>query len=241
MKLENLERGITPYEQLEGNGRTENPLMRKFHLAERDRDRMTVEFDLSPTNRFGISLSFYTTEDDYDASQIGLTGSKEQSYSADFNFALNEKTNFYAFVNKDEIESTMSAADGAGATPWNASTEDTIKTWGVGISGRANDKVSFGLDYVSSDSDGEIMTDISSGHSPFPVLTTELTNTRIYVDYQLNERWTLGLNAYQEEYVTADWFIDSIGPGSISSVLTMGETSPDYDVNVVSLLATLRF
>jgi hypothetical protein len=35
--------------------------------------------------------------------------------------------------------------------------------------------------------------------------------------------------------------VDGLGPLDINGILTMGELSPDYDVNVISLFATLRF
>ena len=135
----------------------------------------------------------------------------------------------------------MSGANGAAALPWDAFTEDEILTWGLGISGRINEKWNYGFDYVSSDADGDILTDSGAGEAPFPVLTTSLRNARIYVKYAVSERWGLGLDAYREEYDSHDWYVDGLGPLDINGILTMGELSPDYDVNVISLFATLRF
>ena len=83
--------------------------------------------------------------------------------------------------------------------------------------------------------------DDGGGQAPFPVLTTKLTNLRGHVKYKMNDRWGLGLDAYREEYDTADWFIDGYGPLDISGLLTLGDESPDYDVWVVRLMATLTF
>ena len=135
----------------------------------------------------------------------------------------------------------MSGAGDFDAIPWNAFTEDQILTWGIGISGRINDKFTYGFDYVSSDSDGDILTASGAGEAPFPVLTTKLRNARIYLDYKVNDQWGLGFDAYREEYDTSDWLVDGIGPLEIDGVLTMGETSPDYEVNVIRLFATLTF
>lgn len=241
LKLDRLDRGATPF-VVQGNfERAENPLMRKFNMAERDRDRVTIELDLSPNDRLGVNLSYYTTEDEYNASVLGLTESEESSVSLDINFVLSKDTNLYAFFTRDKIESEMSGAADFDAVPWNAFTEDQILTWGIGISGRINDKFSYGFDYVSSDSDGDILTDSGAGEVPFPVLTTKLRNARIYLDYKVNDRWGLGLDAYREEYDTTDWLVDGIGPFELNGVLTMGETSPDYAVNVIRLFATLSF
>jgi len=241
LKLDHSSRDSKPFEEQGNYDRAENPLMRKFNMAERDRNRVTLEFDLTPTERFDIALSMYTTEDEYKDSVIGLTDSEENSINLDLNYILNKHTNLYAFVSRDSIESEMSAADGDGSVPWNAFTEDEILTWGLGISGQINEKISYGFDYISSDSDGDILTDSGAGEGPFPVLTTKLRNARVYLNYKLNGRWGLALDAYREEYDSADWFVDGIEPLDINGILNMGEISPDYAVNVIRLFATLSF
>jgi len=241
LKYENFRRDARGFEEQGNYDRAENPLMRKFNMVDRDRDRVTLEFDLTPSERFDIALSFYATEDEYDESVLGLTESEAASINLDFNYILNEHTNIYAFVTKDNIESEMSAANGAGALPWDAFTEDEILTWGIGITGSIKEKWQYGFDYVSSDADGDIRTDSGAGEAPFPVLTTSLSNARVYLKYSINDRWGLGLDAYREEYDSHDWYVDGLGPLDINGILTMGELSPDYDVNVISLFATLRF
>jgi len=238
LKLDHRQRDATPSEQQGNYDRAEHPLMRKFNMATRERKRATIEFDLYPSEAFGISLSYYTTEDDYDDSLIGLNASEENSLSLDLNYAINKHTSLYAFASINRIESSMSGADDFESLPWDAFTDDEIRTWGIGISGRINDRLSYGFDYLFSDSDGDIS---SASETPFPVLQTELQNVRLYLDYKLNDRWKLGLDAYREEYVTSDWMVDGVGPFDITSVLTMGETSPDYETNVIRLLATLNF
>jgi MtrB/PioB family decaheme-associated outer membrane protein len=241
LKVDQSDRSTTPYEQIGNFERAENPLMRKFNMAERDRDRSTFEIDLSPTDKLGINLSYFTTEDDYEASEIGLRSGEEESFSLDLNYAFNKTTNLYVFFTEDEIESEMSAAEEFDAVPWDAFTEDEVQTWGLGLSGQFTEKLSYGFDYVSSESEGEILTDSGLGEEPFPVLETDLTNTRVYLSYQFNDKWSLGLDAYREEYETSDWLIDGLGPYDIRAVMTMGETSPDYEVNVYRLLTTYRF
>lgn len=241
LKYDHAKRDAKSFEEQGNFDRAENPLMRKFNMADRDRNRVTIEFDLTPTERFDVALSFYATEDEYNDSVIGLTESEETSINLDFNYILNERTNLYAFVTRENIESEISGADGVGSIPWDALTEDEILTWGLGISGHINDRFSYGFDYVSSDADGDILTDSGDGEAPFPVLTTELRNARIYVTYKANDRWALSLDAYREEYDSADWYVDGIGPLDVNGLLTLGEISPDYDVNVIRLYATLSF
>ncbi|MBT8039080.1 MAG: MtrB/PioB family decaheme-associated outer membrane protein [Gammaproteobacteria bacterium] len=240
VKYDESERDASMSEQQGNYDRAENPLMRKFNMANRDRERHTLEIDLSPTERMGLSFSWYETEDTYTESIIGLTDSEESAMSVDFSYLFGKETNLYAFYVDETIEASIAGANGVGATPWTSDTEDSIETWGLGLSGKIKEKWTYGLDYVSSDSDGQILTVNGDANTPFPVLTTSLRNIRLYAAFDLNERWGIGLEAYNEEYETADWLVDGVGPYSIEGVLTMGEESPDYDVNVIRIMATYR-
>ena len=241
VRYEDLDRDASISEQQGNYDRAENPLMRKFNMANRSRSRSTIEFGLYPTDNMSLSVSYWSTDDNYSESLVGLTGSEETATSIDFSFFVNEKATIYAFFTDETISATMSGADGEGATPWNSWTEDTIESWGFGVSGKINERIAYGLDYVSSDSEGEILTRDGDVGGVFPVLTTDLRNIRLYVDYEINDNWGLGMEAYNEEYNTADWLVDGIGPYTIDGVLTMGEESPDYDVNVIRVLASYRF
>ena len=189
----------------------------------------------------GINFSAWNTDDSYTESVVGLTSSEESGFNIDLNFNFSDYANLYVFVTDESIKAKMAGADGEFATPWTSNTEDSITTWGVGLSGKFKDKWTYGVDYVSSDSDGEIVTNGGNGEAPFPVLTTELENLRLFLDYDLSDHWGLGAELYNEKYDTADWLVDGVGPYTIDGVLTMGEESPDYDVNVIRVLATYRF
>jgi MtrB/PioB family decaheme-associated outer membrane protein len=241
LKIERLKRDLRQFEEQGYYYRAENPLMRKFNMADRDRKRATLQFDLMPSDRFDLALSYYLTDDEYRNSVLGLTDSEENTLSLDFNFAVNEETNFYAFVTKDEIDARMAGAASPSAQPWRSISNDEILTWGLGISGSFNKKFRYGLDYVNSESESDILTDSGAGEAPFPTLETELANTRIYLKYQVSDRWGLTVDAYREDYDSSSWYIDGLGPLDISSVLTMGDVSPEYDATVVRLFATLTF
>jgi MtrB/PioB family decaheme-associated outer membrane protein len=240
LKFDGSDRSAKDFEQLGNYGRPENPLMRKFNLAERERKRITAEFDVIPTENMSFTLSYYATDDEYDESVLGLKESEEKSFNLDFNYILGKETNLYAFFTDETIDAEISAAESFSAAPWDSSTSDEIQTWGVGVSGRIDERFTYGFDYVSSDADGNILTDSGAGEGPFPALTTELQNARVYLNFKINDRWGLGLDAYHEEYDTSDWYVDGIGPTDVTGLLGLGETSPDYSVNVIRLMATFR-
>ncbi|NNK32932.1 MAG: MtrB/PioB family decaheme-associated outer membrane protein [Xanthomonadales bacterium] len=241
LKLERSQRDADPSMQQGNFGRPEHPLMRKFYMADRDRDRVLVELYLMPTERFDFGVTYYTTDDDYDETVIGLRESEESSISFNLNYVISDKHTIYGFFTRDEIEAEIAGAASTDAYRWLSMTEDRIDTWGVGISGELTDKLGYGFDYVQSKSDGDILTDDGGGEGPFPVLFTDLSNARVYLDYRFSDRWSAVLDAYREQYDSDDWTVDGIGPLDIDGILNMGELSPDYDVYVVRLFARIRF
>jgi MtrB/PioB family decaheme-associated outer membrane protein len=240
-KFETLDRDAVVNPDFEGFSRAVNPLLRKFNMAQRDRDRITAALDLAPSQQLGINLSYFSTEDDYHDSVIGLTSSEQTTYNIDVSYAAGDRGSIHAFVSRDEIDSGINGKEELTSLTWNARTEDSITTWGIGFSGKAGDKVTYGADYVESGSDGEILTLRDSDAPPFPVLKTDLRNARVYLRYAASDHWLLGFEAMQEEYDTEDWALDGIGPDGILTVLTMGEVSPDYQVQVYRARATYRF
>jgi MtrB/PioB family decaheme-associated outer membrane protein len=241
LKYENLDRDSTTHEQQGNYGRDEHPLMRKYNMADRNRDRVTIEFDLSPIDRLAVNMSYYQTDDEYSESTVGLTDGKESSVNLDLNYAVGKNSTAYAFFSKERIKSTISGSPNVSTGRWTSFTDDKIISWGLGISGRINDKTSYGLDYVYSDAKGNIRTETSAGQPPFPELLSKLRTTRVYMNHKFNDRWGLGLNLLQEKYDSSDWYVDGFGPLDVNGLMSLGEISPNYNVWSASLFATLNF
>jgi MtrB/PioB family decaheme-associated outer membrane protein len=241
LKLESSERDASPYQQLEDGGPLEHPLMRKFNMADRDRDRVLIELDLSPMDSLSVNLSYFTTEDDYEDSIIGLQESEEQSLSVDISWSVNPDVSVYGFANSQDIDSSMSSSADLGSAFWHATTDDRFITAGLGIQARVSQKISIGFDYVSADSEGVMSTDSGQHEDPFPALKTDLRNARLYLSYLASDHWGWKLLAEHETYQSEDWYVDGLGPDGISNILTMGQLSPDYEVTVLRVMGTYRF
>ena len=98
-----------------------------------------------------------------------------------------------------------------------------------------------GLDYVSSESTGDILVGTDADEDAFSSLKTDLTNAKLYFDHELNERWGYKIYAEYEKYSAADWAIDGLGVDGIGSILTMGDVSPEYTVWYFRVQASYRF
>ena len=241
LKLESSRRNASPYLLLEDGGPVENPLMRKFHLADRDRDRVIVDLDLSLIERLGISLSYFMAEDEYSASLVGLQASEDRSLSLDMSYAINSRLSLYAYFNQENIDSKMSSVSGRTGLAWNAISDDSTTTVGIGINGRISRNLSFGFDWVSSDATGKMLTESGQGEAPFPSLRSDLQNARFHFSYRLSDHWSAKFYAEHEKYDSTDWALDGLGPDGLLAVLTLGSVSPDYSVTAIRFQASYRF
>ncbi len=121
------------------------PLMRKFHMADRDRYMADAIVTVTPTDPLSFSLEYNYGMDRYDISFFGLQLSKFQTASADMDYDLARWLSvnaFYSFeYNSQSQENRQSnPATGAGLpltdtynpSNWNLRTRTEIHTVGLG-------------------------------------------------------------------------------------------------------------
>ena len=241
IKGEWANRDISDYEPAVIGIVMDNPLMRKFNMADRDRDRYIVEFDYMVTQALGLNLGYSQAKSDYKQSIYGLQQSNDQNYSVNLNYAVSDKVNVYGFYNLDTIDADMANTSGGSTGTWNAATSDRIETMGAGLTATISEKSSLGVDYVYAGSTGNISVKTSADEPPFDPLKTNLKSLKLYFDYDISERWGYKLYAEREQYDSADWAIDGLGVNGINSVLSMGKDSPDYSIWYYRLQFSYRF
>jgi MtrB/PioB family decaheme-associated outer membrane protein len=241
VKLETSERDASPFQQVDVTGLIENPLLRKFHFADRDRDRAVVEVDLATSQPWSLNVSWSQAQDDYTSNALGLQESDEQNFGVDFGVSLGPRISLNAYASRDDITSALSGFDAAAQSPWQAFTDDRITTLGMNISGRMSKRVTLGLDWVESTSRGRIAVIAGTAHQPFPVLRSRLGNVRGYITFALSRNWAWKLAAEHENLSTSDWQVDDLGAAGIANVLTLGDISPRYSITALRVQASYRF
>ena len=240
-RMESSDRDISDYLQVDDGGPVNSPLMRKYNMADRDRDRYLVEFDYMPTEALGINLNYFYAKSKYDESAIGLQKSTDQSFTINVNYAVGTKVNVYAFVTRDDINADILNTVGGSSPPWSGDTRDDITTVGFGLSSVINEKSSIGFDFISAESKGKISVQTTADEPPFAPLKTDLINAKLHYDREINEHWGYKLYVEYEKYRAKDWAIDGLGVDGINSVLTMGEQTPEYNIWYLRVQASYRF
>jgi MtrB/PioB family decaheme-associated outer membrane protein len=235
------DRDISDYLQLDDGGSVDHPLFRKFNMADRDRDRILVEFDYMPLDAFSISLAYIHAKSKYKESVLGLQESLDESYSVNLNYAISSDINVFGFYNLDYLDADILNTSGGNATPWNGVTQDRFETYGIGLSAAINEKSSLGVDYVHAGSTGRISVTTAADEPPFDNLETKLKSLKLHYDYDFSDSWGCKLYLEWEEYDARDWAIDGLGVDGINSVLSMGEQSPDYSIWYYRFQISYRF
>jgi MtrB/PioB family decaheme-associated outer membrane protein len=218
----------------------QNPLMRKYNMADRDRDIARLRVDVALGERTSIGLDASGTWDTYYKSVIGLLDGRSWAAAADAAFAFSDSTSATCYLSHEQIRSSQANAELLAPAPlWNANNEDTIETAGVGLKHQASDKLDLGVDYTYSRSTGEIT--IEGAPVGFPDLNTRLNSAKLYVSFRMKEKLSLRLTYWYEDYRTEDWALDGVTPSTISNVLAFGQGNPSYHINVITLSGRYEF
>lgn len=216
---------------------SQNPLLRKFNLADRNRDQAKLKFSLIPNERLNVGLSSEINSDRYKDSVLGLTASDSLNIVMDISLLLSENGTFYTLLSHEKIRSDQAGSESFGLPDWFARNRDTINSFSTGLSfSNIKGLWNMEIDLTYSKSSGAI--DVRTLGRPvetFPELETKLYSATLSVDYQINPRLTTKARYVYEVYITSDWSLDGLATNTVSNALTSGAESPNYKVSVIGL------
>ncbi len=144
----------------------------------------------------------------------------------------------YAFYTRDSTDSKQRGSATGAVRDWTANTDDMSETYGVGLKWDAIlSKFDLGADYVFNRAKGKVGLH-SAGD--YPNLSNRLRSLKIYGRYHLKKDLDLKLSYLHANFNSDDWAIDGVAPNSIDQVLSQGQQSPDYDVDVFAVSMVYR-
>ncbi|MBE0623406.1 MAG: MtrB/PioB family decaheme-associated outer membrane protein [Burkholderiales bacterium] len=220
----------------------ENPLLRRFNMANRTRETAGLRADFALMENVNFGLGVDSSDDKYSDSSIGLTSARDLSYNGDLTVAFSARTSMHLFANRQEIKSKQAGSQAFSSPDWFGETKDTIDFFGLGLKYVAiPDKLDIGADYGYTASRSEISVNNGASDPSFPNITTKLNSVKLYATYRMKENMSLLAGYWYERYDTRDWMSEGVGPATIPNVLTMGLQSPQYKVNVVRLALRYKF
>ena len=242
LKAAHAGRNASGYHLVSETDPPQNPLLRKYNMADRDRDSGSLYVDINSNERISLSLSIDLSRDNYSDSALGLTESQETSYNADASLLLTEATNLHAFAGREHIRSEQAGSQGFATADWFAKNNDAINSFGIGVTHRLiRDKLGVGLDYMLSRSTGDISIDTGAPQASFPSLKSDLNTLKLYADYRLDDKRSLHMAYWHENYHVTDWTLDNVNPATLSNVIGFGEANPTYNLHLAMMTFRYRF
>lgn len=240
-KLAHAYRSVSSYHVVPQIDPAENPLLRKYNMADRQRDTGGLRTDITVSDAVNVGFGVDYSSDQYPNSTIGLTGDNDVNVSADLSFILSKSTSLQFYLDREQLTSKQSGSQAFSTADWSAQNQDTIDTAGVGVKHTAiKNKLDLGADYSLSHTRGEI-TVTSGASSSFPDLITRLDTIKLYARYQIEKNVSLHGAFQYEHYRTDDWALQGVTADTISNVLALGEVPPSYHIGVVTLFLRYKF
>jgi MtrB/PioB family decaheme-associated outer membrane protein len=226
----------------------ENPALRKYYLADRDRSKVGASVDYQATDTLSLTASADYIKDDYDNTDIGLTESTRPTWTLDASWQPREDLTTHAFYTHEDIKSKQSGQEvwsGTAMPDWKADFDDTVDTWGLsakmtGIRGRWD----VGADLVYSSATGEAdLKNLSPAGmvTQYPDLETDLTSLKLWTQYHYRKDISLKLSYWYEEYSADNWALDNLQEDSIGNLLLLGEDTQNYNAHAIGASVIYRF
>lgn len=219
----------------------QNPLLRKYNLADRERDFWEFGVDLSLPGSVALSLGGFDRRDDYLDSPLGLTRSRDTGGTADLSWTISEDFSAYAFYGRQEISSLQNGSQSFSTPDWQAESVDEFETASIGLRlGGRDDRWKLRFDYFYMDGQGDI--EMRSGSAAaFPPLRTRSHGPTLEVEYWATPALdVIGLVRY-EHFDAHDWALDGVGPDTVPALLASGANAWDYDATLVGISFRYRF
>ncbi|MDH3450779.1 MAG: MtrB/PioB family decaheme-associated outer membrane protein [Gammaproteobacteria bacterium] len=235
VRFAHAERDVSSYEPVPETQPAQNPLLRKFYLADRSRDEAEFRVNTTPGESLSLGFTVGVADDDYSESTVGLTDSRLLNVGADATTMLSVDTSVHAFLDHQTIKSAQAGSNAFSVADWRATQTDTINTLGIGVQHRVSEQLDVGADLAASESSGKI----NVNNSQFPDLEADLYSLKVHATYRLQSGISVRAAYWHESYDSQDWSLDGVEPDTIRNVLTLGDESPSYDVDV--LLLSLRY
>ena len=237
----------------------QNPLMRKYNLADRDRTMVGALIGYMATEKLYLGVRANYSEDDYTETQIGLTEGNQSTATADFSYTPVNNVTTYGYYTWDNIQSSQNGEDvtqaggGPGGTavpttgPWQADFDDTFNTVGVGAKWTNLGKWGLGADLIYSKAVNQIdmeHQDPSITEDQFPNNLTEMYSIKLWTDYNYSKRLVCKFGYWYEDYIVDNWAYDNLepyDPAVVANTLLLGNTTMNYDVSVFTVSAVYKF
>jgi len=248
--VQSFKPGVVPEEAWQNN-----PLLRKYYLTDRERDEFRFRADVFPISQlnFGLSASYF--KDDYGDGFFGLNAAKIRSGTVDLGWYPIEHTSVTAYYTKEKYDSTQSGLSFNSHVQaqdldrvWFLDSRDDVDTYNVSLAfselGANQGWKGFNLGFAYTYSYTKSVIDVTAvtlATAPLPALNSKLRSLGAWGSFDIGASSSIRLSVENSKLGSSDFALDNVLPDTLSNVLTLGESAPDYNIVLVTGSFSYRF
>jgi MtrB/PioB family decaheme-associated outer membrane protein len=232
-----------------------HPWQRKYNQTDREREEFRLRLDWFPAPEFNFGVTGRNWEDDYGEGYFGLTDAEARSWSLDLAYHPRDRVVLSAYYTHESWQAGQSNRQIFSFDPgsawkesrnWAADTQDDVDTYNLHLGFKElgeSQRFNFGLDYTYSNVESRVTVTGAEfiSTAPLPPLTSELKTFVVYGSMDFGERCSLMLRAESGKFSADDFGLDHVEPDTMFSVLSLGQSTQEYDIMLLSASWTLHF
>ncbi|MDP2005867.1 MAG: MtrB/PioB family decaheme-associated outer membrane protein [Rubrivivax sp.] len=242
LKVARAKRGNSEYGVSTWTDTLQNPLLRKYNLAQRDRLASTLRIDWTASETLSLGLGVDVAADNYRESAIGLKDGRSLGLTGDIAWAVTAQTQLRFYAQGETIRSHQAGSQLSGSPDWSGRVKDKFHVLGFGAKHMAmDDKLELDADITTSRARSDTRIETATATPPFPEDRTAIESIKLGATYQLNDKLSLMGSVWRENYDGKDWRLDGVQADTVPYLLALGQLSPNYRVNVVRLALRYRY
>ena len=218
----------------------ENPLIRAYDYAPRDREFVTLSGTWTITPALSASLQGSAATDAYRLSQLGLQDSRERELSTTLAWAPAKPWSVYLDGSYQHLETLQKGLEVVGASPWQEREGEYFYTVGAGGQWAIRSRWHLKVDYVHADSRSDTELLPAQLSAWFPEDRTGLDTLTLDSTYLWTPALTLHLRYQRARYGSSDWALQSVYPDTVPQLLALGARPYRYDVDELGVSFVYR-
>jgi MtrB/PioB family decaheme-associated outer membrane protein len=219
----------------------ENPLVRAYNYAPRDRVFSTITGSWAATPALTWTATGTLAKDDYRSPHLGLQGVHEQRVSSTLTWTPRDSLSAYLDAGYQRLFTLQNGSSGTGTLAWLAADRERFWNAGVGGQWRPQARWTVTLDYLLAPSYGDNESTIGGLAQAFPQTWSKLDSTRLGVAYGWTAALQIRFRYVRETYNSGDWAQDGVGPSTIPNLSALGLASYRDNVNLFGLTVRYQF
>ncbi|MCB1954944.1 MAG: MtrB/PioB family decaheme-associated outer membrane protein [Rhodocyclaceae bacterium] len=179
-------------------------LVAPIHLADRDRDKVRLTGDWTPTMALSFQGMAEYSRDRYDGRSIGPRDGDAQLVSIDATYAISDFWKASAWTQRSDTR--LDQVSQSGGSDWTAKTRYQDRSFGLGLRGTVGGNLELGVDVSESHSDGLFLfSSAASAIESVPDVGYQTQTVKLFGRYKVQPDFAVQVDVIGERWKTNDW------------------------------------